>query len=200
MPASSAVDLPTGEPPSVSDLQAEFVEMQAPIDLCRRIMLDEHRILTSVIHMATTRDAHIMQQLKAMRGHTLIQVNDKPINEHQPLGVVLDDITFKEAGGEDTGLTLDLTFHKPMWPPHRVEENRQKSNGLYEPASIETALTTEVLLRHLQPKGFRKNKLIRDLSQIPSGICFYFNHPNWRLAAPGALLKLPPRSLKELDL
>ena len=35
---------------------------------------------------------------------------------------------------------------------------------------------------------------------VPTGSCFYLNHPNWQLSNLGALVMLPPRALKKLDL
>ena len=39
-----------------------------------------------------------------------------------------------------------------------------------------------------------------NLAALPAGLCLYFNHPLWELYELGALLQLPWRSLKELDL
>ena len=62
-----------------------------------------------------------------------------------------------------------------------------------------TELHEDAMVPLLKSKGtFRKSA--QSLQSLPLGSYMYLNHPNWKLTSLGALVLLPPRALKELDL
>ena len=79
------------------------------------------------------------------------------------------------------------------------DEKRQKSSALGTPEAEMTELHEDAMVPLLKSKGtFRKSA--QSLQSLPLGSCMYLNHPNWKLTCLGALVLLPPRALKELDL
>ena len=79
------------------------------------------------------------------------------------------------------------------------DEKRQKSSALGTPEAEMTELHEDAMVPLLKSKGtFRKSA--QSLQSLPLGSYMYLNHPNWKLTSLGALVLLPPRALKELDL
>jgi hypothetical protein len=171
------------------------------LDICRRLVIDKADLTLVRVVKAPTGKTETLQQLDEMRGHVLLEVHgaiDTQISAERTLEGLIEDLDLR--GHAHLIDELELLFQRP--DPGRLsaaEEARQKKCGLFDPPQLETELTEQVLLAHLQPRGYRKRP-IRNLGDVTAGACFYFSHPNWQLHSLGALLKLQPRSLKELDL
>jgi Leucine-rich repeat (LRR) protein len=177
------------------------IQVNATLEECRRLDIDEHGTLTRVVASPTAR--RDQNNLDLRRGEVLEEVNGSPITPEQPLSAILDKIESLadgiRAGNRAEDLQIVLTFRKRGWPPDPTEEQRQRRNGLFIPTEMITELTDQQLLLHLQPVGLL-HKPIKDLTSLPSGSFLYFNHPNWKLQGLGSLLELPLRSVRELDL
>ena len=179
----------------------EMTMVNADLDICRRLVFDPvDQSLIRVVKSPTGKQETLMQ-LQDLRGHVLTEVHgaiEMTISADRTLEGVIEDIDLR--GHAHMIDELELLFRAPD-PEHvsPAEEQRRKKSGLFEPNQLETELSETILISYLQPRGLRKRP-ISDVSALPAGSCLYFNNPLWQLKTVGALLKVPPRSLKELDL
>lgn len=195
-----------------TDLPEEPTIVAVSIDVCRRLVLSpDDQSLLRVVNTATGR----VPEIEELRGHLLLEVRSgttsTPISSQNgnTLQHLLDLLDMTGASAELEDDALELVFHKPS-PMHRAnkeEESRARRNLLRPegPTDPVTELSEHTLLLNLQSRsggllGNGRPRLIRDVAQMPSSSCLYFDHPHWRLNGLGALESLPPSKLRELDL
>ena len=180
-----------------------ITKIDADLDVCRRLVFHpEEMTLIRVINAPATKP-ETLAMLLDVRGHVLTEVHgavDTAISPERTLEGLIEDIDLRGHAHLIDELELVFRAPDPQNPTPRQEAKQQKS-GLWEPSQLVTELTDQILLAHLQPKraGLSKRP-IRELHGVPPRSCFYFHHEFWKLQSLGALHKIPPRSLQELDL
>ena len=184
---------------SVADAQKQLANVNATLDACRNLVLDPDSCKLLRVVKTPTGNA---SELENLCGSILLQVRSgnthTDINSLNTLDALLKlmDDTGQSHLVDEVGLVF-------KWPDAssltKAEKARAKKNLLYDPDSLQVQLTDQSLLLHLQQRGIRK-KIVKDLASFPSGACLYFNHFNWQLLDLGALLRVPPSKIKELDL
>ena len=194
---------PSDDSGEVEDDEDDTV-VTVDLDLCSRLVLNKDNTLLRIIKGPhDIRHAPALRDLRKMYGRILREVHGVRLGDKHTLTAVTQAYKFRK--GADSDEQLELTFSPPTptkeWHlQSSPEKQRQEANNLYPPDKLETVASARVLLDHQrQSKGSRRT-VIRELSAIPAGSRFYFNHPWWKLYDLGALLELPPRSLRELDL
>lgn len=173
------------------------VLVSCSLDVCRRLVFSPEQVLLRVTHAPSGPE----KELDALRGHQLMQVcsgsTSTDINSENTLAALLELL---DASGQALQIDeIDLLFSNKRAEPSKQEMLRLKKNALRDPDALSTNLDDYTLLFHMKPVGFRK-RYIKDLAQVPSGSCFYFQHSNWALSSLGSVLKLPANKIKELDL
>jgi Leucine-rich repeat (LRR) protein len=183
--------------PTVAEVLSTTTLVSCSLEACRRLVLDGQQVLLRVTHAPSGREP----KLDALRGRQLLQVcsgststDITPENTLENLLQLID-----ETGQAPQIDEVDLVFSRDEPDPMRKEVLRLKKNLLRDPDTPQTSLNANTLLVHLHPVGIRK-RIVKELTQLPSGSCLYFSHSNWFLSDLGALLKLPPNKVKELDL
>ena len=171
------------------------ITVELGIDVARRCVFNPTDQSLEHVIKSGTGDAGLMLQLNNMRGNQLTHVCGIELTKDETYQTILEVIERSDDYGDSE--LLELRFLTPGWPPSATEEKRQKQNNLYPPVELVTELSKQTLIAHLQ---LRSSKPLHDLNKVPNNLRFYFNHPFWRLDSLGALLQMPPRSLKELDL
>ena len=156
-----------------------------------RLQVDEHGGVVRVIHATQGSGPAGEQQLADSRGALLLQINELPYVPKEPIEAVVTQL--RSQGVEEVTLVLQPD------PFSAQDQKRQKSSALGIPETEITELSEDAMIPLLKSKGaFRKS--VQSLQALPLGSCMCLNHPNWKLTSLGALVLLPPRALKELDL